>query len=207
MKYEITNFKVGNGPVISIVCPHCGHNGTFHSLTQDLITDKYYFGQRKCPNIKCLGHIFFISDRNGNIKRTFPGNTIPIVKEGIPNKILNTIEEANTCYSENCFIAAGIMIRKTLEVMCEDQNVQGDNLKQRINNLGTKIMVPKELTEGMDELRLLGNDAAHVEAKTFEQICKDKIEISMEFTKEILKAVYQYEDLLDKIRSLKKKEI
>ena len=58
----------------------------------------------------------------------------------------------------------------------------------------------------MQELRLLGNDAAHIEADTFEKIGKDELEISIEFTKEILKAVYQYESLLEKLRSLKKEK-
>lgn len=96
------------------------------------------------------------------------------------------------------------MIRKTLEEICSHEGSNGDNLKKRLQDLGTKIMIPKELNEGMDELRLLGNDAAHVEANTFGQIGKEEIEISIEFTKEILKATYQYEDLLSKLRSLKK---
>ena len=58
----------------------------------------------------------------------------------------------------------------------------------------------------MHELRLLGNDAAHIEANTFEQIGKEELEISIDFTKEILKAVYQYESLLERLRSLKKQE-
>jgi len=58
----------------------------------------------------------------------------------------------------------------------------------------------------MDDLRLLGNDAAHIEARTFNDIGKDEIEISLEFTKEILKAVYQYESLLQKMKKLKEKK-
>lgn len=58
----------------------------------------------------------------------------------------------------------------------------------------------------MDDLRLLGNDAAHIEAKTFSEIGKEEIEISIDFTKEILKAVYQYENLLDKLKKLKEKK-
>ena len=96
------------------------------------------------------------------------------------------------------------MIRKTLEEICNNKSAIGKNLKDRLIDLGGKIIIPKELIEGMDELRLLGNDAAHIEAKTFEEIGKEEIEISIEFTKEILKAVYQYDDLLGKLRGLKK---
>lgn len=60
------------------------------------------------------------------------------------------------------------------------------------------------MIEATQELRLLGNDAAHLESETYDQIGKQEIEISVEFIKEILKAVYQYKVLLGKIRGLKK---
>ena len=206
MKYEISNVSSGGGPVIAIRCPNCGHNGTFKNLGQDIYEQNLdlWFGQRKCPNPKCKGHIFFISDPKSNVQRTYPSDTISFEKTGVPAPILNAFQEAITCHSNQCFTASAIMIRKTLEVICDDRQATGKNLKSRLQDLGGKIMIPKELVEGMDELRLLGNDAAHIEAKTFDQTGKDEIEISIEFTKEILKAVYQYDDLLSKLRKLKK---
>jgi len=64
--------------------------------------------------------------------------------------------------------------------------------------------MPQELLDGLDDLRLLGNDAAHVEAKTYQQVGKEEVEVSLEFTKEVLKAVYQYSALLDRLRNLKR---
>lgn len=84
------------------------------------------------------------------------------------------------------------------------KNAKGENLYLKIKDLGSKIIIPQELFEGMNELKLLGNDAAHIEFNTFNEIGKIEIEISIEFTKEILKAVYQYESLLDKLKSLKR---
>ena len=96
------------------------------------------------------------------------------------------------------------MIRKTLEELCIDRSADGSTLKQRIVALGNAVLLPKELLDGLDDLRLLGNDAAHVEARTYQQVGQEEVEISLEFTKEILKAVYQYSDLLARLRSLKK---
>jgi hypothetical protein len=56
----------------------------------------------------------------------------------------------------------------------------------------------------MDELRILGNDAAHIEAKEYENISNEELSVAIEFTKEILKGIYQYSSLLSKMRSLKK---
>ena len=197
---------------VAIRCPHCGHFGTFEDLFPDLGIHRgnavrYYLGIKRCPNIKCRGYLFFIQDvNNSEILLTSPTESIPLDKEKIPENVLRAIEEAIKCHSESCYIAAAIMIRKTLEEICFERGANGNNLKDRLINLGGKILIPKELLSGMDDLRLLGNDAAHIEAKTFNEIGKEEIEISLDFTKEILKAVYQYENLLAKLKKLKEKK-
>lgn len=199
------NSQHGTGTRISVRCPHCGHNGTFESVGHDVHNRNNVFGVRRCPNGKCFGYLFFIYNTNSEtVLLTLPPDTIPFDKENIPDKVLNAFTEATISYSNNCFIASAIMIRKTLEEICLDRGATGKNLYARLEDLGTKIVIPKELIEGMQELRLLGNDAAHIESNTFNEVGKVEVEISIEFTKEILKAVYQYESLLGKIRSLKK---
>ncbi len=165
-----------------------------------------FLGIRRCPNEKCYGHLFFIADAVGNVQLTSPTETIPFDKENIPDKVLKAFEESIKCHSNSCFIASAIMIRKTLEEICIDRGATGVNLYKKLQDLGSKILIPQELLEGMNELRLLGNDAAHIEAQTFSEIGKDEIEISLEFAKEILKAVYQYDSLLQKLKRLKNKK-
>jgi len=55
-----------------------------------------------------------------------------------------------------------------------------------------------------DELRLLGNDAAHVEAKAYDAIGSAEAALAIELAKELLKAVYQYSALVTKLKALKK---
>ncbi len=208
MIFKLTgNSQESSGTRISTRCPHCGHNGTFESLGKDIQNNNIIFGIRRCPNEKCFGHLFFVYNKlTGEIIITHPSDTIPFNKENIAENVLNTFQEAITCHANNCFAASAIMIRKTLEEICKDREATGKNLCNRLQDLGAKIVIPKELIEGMQELRLLGNDAAHIESNTFSEIGKKEVEISIEFTKEILKAVYQYESLLEKLRSLKKPE-
>lgn len=203
------NLAQGSGPKIAVRCPSCGHNGTFETISTDLYDNGYqiWFGQRKCPNEKCGIHVFYVKQMFTGEVYTYPQESIGFDKEGIPSNVLAAFEEAIICHSNSCFVASAIMIRKTLEEICSERNATGDNLKKRLQDLGKKIFIPKELIKGMDELRLLGNDAAHIESNTFNQVGKDEIEISIEFTKEILKGVYQYEGLLTKLRGLKKTEI
>lgn len=192
---------------INGTCPHCGHTSLFsgyNGLYDVKFGDKHFAGQRQCPNPKCRGQVFTIHNPYEGITLMYPHSLISFDKENIPEKVLSSFEEAVKCHSIECYVAAGIMIRKTLEVMCEDRHATGGNLYQRLNSLATMVIIPQELKEGFHELRLLGNDAAHVESQTFNQVGKQEIEISIEFTKEILKGVYQYESLLSKLRGLKR---
>lgn len=198
-----TATTVGN---INFKCPHCGHYGTFPQILLYIYDsdNSNRFGQVICQNRDCECITFVIVDINNKVIKTYPNLLIDFDKSKIPEKITNVIEEALICHTNECYISAAIMIRKTLEVIAEDKGASGKNLKDRIKDLGGKILIPRELMEGMDELRILGNDSAHVEAKVYEEIGKEEVEISIEFAKEILKSVYQYEDLLNKLKSLKR---
>lgn len=210
MKVNLHGIHNNRSANIATRCPHCGHFGTFQQVGgNDHVKMSgnnvlYYLGLRMCPNAKCYGHMFFIADGQNNLLLTSPSETVPFDKENIPTGVLSSFEEAIKCHANNCFVASAIMIRKTLEEICHDRSATGKNLALRLKDLGTKILIPKELIDGMNDLRLLGNDAAHIEATTFNDIGKDEIEISLEFTKEILKAVYQYESLLQKMKKLKR---
>ncbi len=96
------------------------------------------------------------------------------------------------------------MVRKTLEELCRDRSATGSNLKERIKQLGTKVILPQELLEGLDDLRLLGNDAAHIESQEYDKVGQEEVEVGIELAKEVLKAVYQYSALLSRLRALKK---
>lgn len=197
---------------ISIICPHCKQIGTFESFNKpcDIKTSEaYIFGLRCCPNEECQGYLFFIGHRDKaygkvHLDYTYPTLTIPFDVSNIPLRIVKAFEEALICHSNKCYVASAIMIRKTLEEICKEKEAKGNSLNKRLEDLSNNIVLPNELKEGMQELRLLGNDAAHVDANTFDEVGKDEVEVSLEFTKEILKGVYQYESLLNKIKALKK---
>jgi hypothetical protein len=206
MGVRVATFQSGTGPVVSVPCPTCGHHGTFESIgVNDIKVETTWLGQRRCPRPECYAHVFYIQ-KPGQAVETFPAQRIDFDKERIPEKVLKVFEEAITCHADKCYVASAMMIRRTLEQICEDKEASGDNLKKRIQALGHKILIPKELLQGMDVLRLLGNDAAHVEERVFAEVGKNEVEVSITFTKEILKAVYQYGHLLDALEGLKKKD-
>jgi hypothetical protein len=96
------------------------------------------------------------------------------------------------------------MVRRVLEELCEDNGATGNNLKDRIASLSAKVVIPQTLLQAADHLRLLGNDAAHIEAKTYQTIGEPEVRISIDLTKELLKGAYQYKGLLSRLTALQK---
>jgi len=183
--------------------------GTFaplENLLDLLLADRRVFlGQRRCPNAGCHAHVFAAWEVDSRkVLISYPAQRIDFDASQIPTPIAAALEEAITCHANGCFIAAGIMVRKTLEELCEDRQAKGKTLKDRIADLGTKLVLPKELLDGLDALRLLGNDAAHIESKTFNQVGQQEVELALDVTKEVLKAVYQYQNLVQRLQALRK---
>ncbi len=195
--------------LLSIRCPFCGRFGTFENLTKDLDgftllpdTERYVLSIKRCPHPQCHGLVLGIL-KNGTLFKSYPAERLDFDFSNIPEKIKHNVEQAITCHSENCHEAAAIMIRRSLEFLCQENGAQGDNLKERIESLCEIVTLPKDLLEGIDHLRLLGNDATHVESRVFSDIGKEHIEVGIEFLKEILKALYQHKDLVSRLMNLK----
>jgi hypothetical protein len=198
---------------VKVRCPACRQRGTFEAFdnlpdlsAQRLENPTYIrFGQRMCPDPECGAHLFFAFDvQTKKLLGTYPAERIDFDATNLPSTVLESLEEAIACHANQCFIAAAIMVRKTLEELCDDRGATGQNLKERVKQLGTKVVLPQELLDGLDDLRLLGNDAAHIESQKFNQVGPEEVETSLEFAKEVLKATYQYSALLSRLRSLKK---
>jgi len=210
MKFQVVNFAHNpSWAVVRVRCPACKRQGTFDPLPNiyDLaiqnISPPVTTGQRRCPNPECQALLFF-AQQNGKILVSYPPELLDFDPVNLPPTVLAAFEESITCHANHCSIAAAIMVRKTLEELCLDRQATGNNLKERIRSLGAKIVLPQELLDGLDDLRLLGNDAAHIESQEFNKVGQEEVEIGIEFAKEVLKAVYQYSALLTRLRALKK---
>lgn len=166
--------------------------------------ERYLAGQRVCPNPDCRAHIFVIYSQGQGIVVSYPPERIDFDASALPERVQEPLEEAIECHANECFRAAAVMVRRTLEAVCEDQGAEGDSLYARIESLGQKIVLPKGLVAALHDLRLLGNDAAHVEAREYENVGKREVEVAVEIAKMIIHATYQMDAILKGMKELKK---
>lgn len=57
------------------------------------------------------------------------------------------------------------LIRKTLELICAEKGAIGRNLYEKLNDLANKGILPSNLSEIANLLRIFGNEAAHASGK------------------------------------------
>jgi hypothetical protein len=159
-------------------------------------------GVRRCPNSECLKGVFVVR-KGDDLVVSYPPEVLDIDTTNLPEQVLESLEEAVRCHSIGCYRAAAIMVRRTLEDVCAEQGATGDNLKDRIKALGSKAVLSQELLDGIDELRLLGNDAAHIDATAYNEVGKSEVELAIDVVKLLLLAVYQTAGVVDRLRQLK----
>ena len=206
MLIKVDSIAIGGNFPVALRCPGCRQVGTFEAMqnVSDVRVHALFLGQRRCPNPHCKTHIFCIYNHNNVVVKSYPSEQVDFDPKNIPPAISKTFGEAVACRAESLHVASAIMIRRTLEELCEDKQAAGSNLKARIAALRTAVVLPQSLLDALDDLRMLGNDAAHIEAKTFDSIGPEELDVAIELTKEILKSVYQLNDLLGRLRALKK---
>jgi hypothetical protein len=79
-----------------------------------------------CPNPDCRLALFVVLDhQTGAVVASFPPEVIDFDTTNIPAAVQKALSEAITCHANECYIAAAIMVRKTLEELCEAQGATG----------------------------------------------------------------------------------
>jgi len=191
---------------VSLRCPSCRHIGMFQPLGQiDVLTPQgRRLGQRRCPNLQCNTHVFVVVGHTGVLIQAYPPARLDFDATNLPKAVEAAFEGALACHSIGAYVPAAMMVRKALECLCAERGAEGKTLHDRLKSLRSKVTLSEALFEAMSVLKLLGNDAAHVDAKTYDTIGQEEIEAAIDLAKEIVKAVYQHEALLGRLTRLAK---
>jgi Domain of unknown function (DUF4145) len=199
---------------VSVRCPHCRELGSFNVMNQAICFNKrgmigpnpvgqqYYASIRVCPNAKCRGLVFVIEGPDGLVD-VEPPQLLDFSLDNLPPRLQETLKEAIACHGAGAYRAAAMMVRRLLEEICDENKANGANLHQRLASLKNAVVLPQPLFDAMNELKALGNDAAHVEAKEYDNIGAGEAEDSIELAKEILKALYQLKGLIARLQARK----
>lgn len=104
----------------------------------------------------------------------------------IPELVQRIYKETILAIREGAMILAGLGLRGTIEAVCNDREIRGRTLDQRISKLALDGFISKNDANRLHAIRFLGNDAAHEIAKP-----KDgQINVALRIVEHLLISVY-----------------
>jgi hypothetical protein len=106
-----------------------------------------------------------------------------ISTDGMPETASRAYGAAARSYQVGLYEPCVIMCRKCIEALCQELGATKGNLKERLQNLGKNGHIDQKLLTWADELRLIGNDAAHDLDVVIEQVDAQN---ALEFVEAIL---------------------
>jgi len=158
--------------VYQITCPFCMEQGNFktafHAEKKHPRNDKKLnFDTLECGN--CKGYIMVLwsassmSGRQGlHDYYVLPWPlTFERYPEHWPDAIGRYWLQAKRNLRDENWDAAALMARSALQVALRDNQAQGRNLKQEIDDLAEKGILPPIMKNWSDNVRELGNESAH----------------------------------------------
>jgi len=79
----------------------------------------------------------------------------------VPESLRREHSEARACFNAKAYTATVVMVRRTLEGVCSDHGVTKKPLYAALEEMRSNGLIEGRLLEWAQELRVLGNDAAH----------------------------------------------
>jgi hypothetical protein len=202
-----------------IPCPHCGNETTQEVIFETSISETFYLSSdpddscdfdityylTKCITCNSLSLFYDAEfyDNQGNLSEAtlcYPEHKKLGIE--IPSTVANTYREASRIRNISSE-AFAVMIRRGLEFLCQDKKAKGETLKNQLEDLGSKGIIPNTLVEMGDALRFLGNIGAHA---TNYKIDRTEIKVMDDFFLAMLEYVYIAPAKLTQLKeSIKKK--
>jgi hypothetical protein len=156
-------------------CPHCGNTAPQHLIHTQRYLEALFksTGEREKEDASWSTFITACStcgkvllyDNPGDEAYNFTTCELVYPKNAflsifIPEKIRAAYAEASRV-REVSPTAFAVMIRRSLEIVCNDRGLSAGNLAKRIKILSDRGEIPPVLSQATDLLRLIGNIAAH----------------------------------------------
>ena len=143
----------------------------------------------RCHNPFLLERVGIEQFDAGTEKRAqilFPDTGIREI-ENLPERVRRPLEQAKRSFSAALYEPSAIMFRKCLEAVCAELNASGRNLKEKISELHRHGHIDSRLYQWADNVRVVGNDAAH---DLDVQVSRDDVRDIGDLTEAILMYVF-----------------
>ena len=151
-----------------IECPFCEERGNFsieHHAEKKKPngSKKLNFDTLKCGNCSSYVMVLWSAGRGLHEYRVLPWplSKITDYPEHWPEAVGRYWMQAKRNIKGESWDAAALMARSSLQVALRGQNATGNNLKQEIDDLAKKGILPKIMQDWAHNVRELGNDSAH----------------------------------------------
>lgn len=137
---------------------------------------------------------------------TFPSSKTKFEAKKIPKNIKDAFSEAERCRSIGSLSGVGACLRKTIYMICDDQQVSGDDYRKKIGNLPFKGGY-KEL---LKQIKFLGDNTTKPGEEKY--VMKDA-DLALDVLPILIEELYakdekidEVEKILAKVRSTKKND-
>jgi len=109
------------------------------------------------------------------------------LSDTIPRRLRSEFDEAQECFSVKAYEATALMVRRILEGVCKENNIQERTLFKGLEELQKNGLIDGTISEWATELRLLGNEGAHY---TGDRVPRDDAEDALAFAEALLDHIY-----------------
>jgi hypothetical protein len=175
----------------SIYCPRCRcHTNLIYraGYERSIAGGKYlYHAVEECNN--CHQHFLTIRLKNqyGQILKSYPEGLPKTVNSLISDSVKKDFEEALLCQSVGAYRGAAVLARRAVQLICLDKGAkEGEKLYKQIEELFDNNIITQDIKDWADEVRYIGNDAAH----------PNKEEVNKEDSEDILELLESLCDVL-----------
>ncbi|MEU6725952.1 DUF4145 domain-containing protein [Nonomuraea wenchangensis] len=79
----------------------------------------------------------------------------------IPEELRREHQEAQRCFNADAYTATVVMVRRALEGVCSQHKITATSLVRALEEMESQGLIEGRLLEWAQELRVLGNQAAH----------------------------------------------
>lgn len=197
-----------------ITCPFCMERGNFeavsnHEKKKPNSSKKLSFYTLACGNCKGYVMVLWSVSEYGKDLWDYKVLPWPLKLEKFPDHWPADVGrywlQAKRNIRDENWDAASVMARSALQLALRANNANGKNLREEIDDLATKGILPPIIRDGSHQVRELGNDSAHPNPSQKSTESQDARDI-VQFLDFLLEYLYTLPHQIQEYRQRQKKD-